>query len=184
MQNKVTKSCNILEFVRVYPVFTKDQCEQFIEIYDKDLLEAKSATPVGDKVMKTHRDCSLKIIKENKLMDDLLKDSLLMYRKTFKFVPSVKRVDSQFLKYNVDGRFNTHTDHYAGASRTLSMSIILNESFLGGAFQFWNDTGETIIKEIDAVTGDVIIFPSNFLYPHSVAPIMMGTRYAIVNWYN
>ena len=42
----------------------------------------------------------------------------------------------------------------------------------------------TIIKEINAVTGDVIIFPSNFLYPHSVAPIMMGTRYAIVNWYN
>jgi len=184
MQDKVTSNYSVLEYVKVYPVFTKEQCKQFIELYDKDLTEARSATATGDRVLKNHRDCSLKIVKENKLMDDLLEECLSMYRQSFRFVPNLSRVDSQFLKYGVNGRFNTHIDHYAGAPRTLSMSIILNDEYMGGNFQFWDMSGETIIKDIPAVTGDVLLFPSNFLYPHSVAPITMGTRYAIVNWYN
>lgn len=184
MQDKVTSNNSIVEFIKTYPVFTNDQCKQMIDLYDKDLFQAKSAAPSGDRVMKNHRDCSLKIVKENKLMDDLLEECLNMYRQSFRFVPILKRIDSQFLKYDINGRFNTHIDHYAGAPRTLSMSIMLNDEYMGGNFQFWDMSGKTIIKEIQAVTGDVLLFPSNFLYPHSVAPITMGTRYAIVNWYN
>ena len=184
MQDKVTSRYSTLEYVKSYPVFTKDQCKQFIEIYDKDLTEARSATPSGDKVVKNHRDCSLKIVKENRLMDDLLDECINMYRTSFKYLPGLKRVDSQFLRYNVGGKFNTHIDHYNLEARTLSMSIILNDEYMGGNFQFWDNSGKTIIKSISPVAGDVILFPSNFLYPHSVAPITMGTRYAIVNWYN
>jgi predicted 2-oxoglutarate/Fe(II)-dependent dioxygenase YbiX len=184
MQDKVTSNYSEIEYIKVYPVFTKDQCKQFIDIYDKDLFQARSATPSGDIVMKNHRDCSLKIVKENKLMDDMLEECLNMYRTSFKFVPMMKRVDSQFLRYDVNGKFNTHIDHYNLSPRTVSMSIMLNDEYMGGNFQFWDMSGKTIIKEIQAVTGDVLLFPSNFLYPHSVAPITMGTRYAIVNWYN
>ncbi len=31
-------------------------------------------------------------------------------------------------------------------------------------------------------TGDMIIFPSNFLYPHQVMPVTKGERYSIVSW--
>ncbi len=184
MQERVSQSYNVTEFVKTYPLFSKNQCDQMIEMYDKDLLEATSATPVGNRVMKKHRDCGVKIIKQNKLLEDLLQDAINIYRNRFSFVPPVKRIDSQFLKYNVEGRFNTHVDHYEGAARTLSISVMLNDEYMGGQFQFWNDIGDTIIKEIQPVTGDVLIFPSNFLFPHSVAPITFGTRYAIVNWYN
>jgi hypothetical protein len=27
------------------------------------------------------------------------------------------------------------------------------------------------------------MFPSNFLYPHSVLPVTEGTRYSIVTWF-
>ena len=30
--------------------------------------------------------------------------------------------------------------------------------------------------------GDVIIFPSNFMYPHRVEPVTKGARYSYVSW--
>ena len=32
--------------------------------------------------------------------------------------------------------------------------------------------------------GDLIMFPSNFLYPHQVSPIKKGIRYSVVAWYS
>ena len=184
MQERVRTSYLVSEFIQVFPMFSNEQCKQMIELYDKDLYQATSATPIGDKVVKNHRDCKIKIVKENKLLDDFLDEAINMYRTRFPFVPAVKKIDSQFLKYDVNGRFNTHVDHYAGAARTLSLSVILNDEYMGGQFQFWSDQGDLLVKEVQPVTGDVLIFPSNFLFPHSVAPITFGTRYAIVNWYN
>ena len=30
--------------------------------------------------------------------------------------------------------------------------------------------------------GETIMFPSNFLYPHSIKKITKGTRYSMVSW--
>ena len=30
--------------------------------------------------------------------------------------------------------------------------------------------------------GRLVMWPSNFMYPHSVSPVTKGTRYAIVSW--
>ena len=30
--------------------------------------------------------------------------------------------------------------------------------------------------------GDLLIFPSNFMYPHKVEPITKGTRYSYISW--
>ena len=30
--------------------------------------------------------------------------------------------------------------------------------------------------------GDLLIFPSNFLYPHRVDPVTKGVRYSYVSW--
>ena len=38
--------------------------------------------------------------------------------------------------------------------------------------------------KVNLNTGDLIIFPSNFMYPHSVEPIISGTRYSIVCWFS
>ena len=35
---------------------------------------------------------------------------------------------------------------------------------------------------IDIPPGAVLIFPSNFMYPHKVEPVTKGTRYSYVSW--
>ena len=37
-------------------------------------------------------------------------------------------------------------------------------------------------KKLDFKKGDVLIFPSNFLFPHEVKPVKKGTRYSAISW--
>ena len=59
---------------------------------------------------------------------------------------------------------------------TLSIVGLLNDDFEGGEFvMFDND----IIK---LKQGDVLIFPSTFMYPHKVSSIKKGVRDSFVSW--
>jgi predicted 2-oxoglutarate/Fe(II)-dependent dioxygenase YbiX len=67
--------------------------------------------------------------------------------------------------------------------RHLSIIVNLNEDYEGGDFVFFNPFNkEEIIHSVSLKKGNVLMFPSNFLYPHSVKPITKGTRYSIVSW--
>jgi|TARA_E500000318_G_scaffold83399_1_gene79034 predicted 2-oxoglutarate/Fe(II)-dependent dioxygenase YbiX len=58
------------------------------------------------------------------------------------------------------------------------LSIVgnLNDDYKGGEFIMYED------KNIEMHTGDVIIFPSTFLYPHKVNEVKKGIRYSFVSW--
>ena len=58
----------------------------------------------------------------------------------------------------------------------LSVIGVLNEDFEGGEIEMFENT------KIKPQTGDVLIFPSNFLYPHKVCEVTKGTRYSFVSW--
>ena len=45
-----------------------------------------------------------------------------------------------------------------------------------GEFIIFDDT------EIKFDKGDVLVFPSLFLYPHKVEPVKSGTRYSYISW--
>ena len=62
---------------------------------------------------------------------------------------------------------------------TISLSFSLNDDYAGGEFAFFNR--ETKIK---TRPGSVILFPSNFMYPHEIMPVTKGTRYSIITWFN
>jgi len=69
-----------------------------------------------------------------------------------------------------------------GRVRKLSMSIILNDNFEGGAFEFATYNKEKCtITPIKATTGSIIIFPSSV--EHRVAPVTKGIRYSVVCWF-
>ena len=38
-----------------------------------------------------------------------------------------------------------------------------------------------IDEKINLSKGDIIVFPSNFMYPHKVEPVT-GTRYSYISW--
>lgn len=59
----------------------------------------------------------------------------------------------------------------------LSVLGLLNDNFEGGEFFMFDDE-----KQMNLKAGDIMIFPSVFLYPHRVAPVTKGVRYAFVAW--
>ena len=76
-----------------------------------------------------------------------------------------------------------HIDHiqsiFTGDIRgipILSIVCVLNDDYQGGKFIMFDD------YEIKFKAGDLIIFPSVFLYPHLVKPVKKGTRYSFVSW--
>jgi len=85
------------------------------------------------------------------------------------------------LKYEDSGHYDWHTDHDSNAPRTLSLIYFLNNDYEGGELMFQDiKTKESIT--VDKKPNRLIIWPSNFLYPHKVNPVMKGTRYSVVCW--
>ena len=69
-----------------------------------------------------------------------------------------------------------------GHVRKLSMSVLLNDNFEGGAFEFATYGKEDcIITPIEVEAGSVIVFPS--WMEHRVAPVTKGIRYSLVTWF-
>jgi hypothetical protein len=52
----------------------------------------------------------------------------------------------------------------------------LNDDYQGGELIMWGDT--QIVME----AGDIVVFPSSFLFPHRVEPVTEGERYTFVSW--
>ena len=91
--------------------------------------------------------------------------------------------DIRFNKYAEDKRMALHCDHirsmFDGERKgvpILSVLGVLNDNYEGGEFIMFDN------MEIKFKKGDVIIFPSNFLYPHKVEPVKKGTRYSYISW--
>ena len=58
----------------------------------------------------------------------------------------------------------------------LSLIGFLNNDYEGADLIICED------KKIDANKGNLLIFPSSFMYPHKVTPLIKGTRYSFVSW--
>ena len=86
-------------------------------------------------------------------------------------------------RYNTGTHLEKHIDHihsiFDGQKKGIpifSIVGLLNEDFEGGEFVLWDD------YVVPLKTGTVIIFPSNFLYPHKVNKITKGIRHSFVSW--
>ena len=82
------------------------------------------------------------------------------------------------LKYPEGCFYIQHVDSFKERPRAVSCSFILNDDFEGGEFAFFDRELKYKLEK-----GDAIMFPSNFLYPHSVLPVINGTRDSIVTWF-
>lgn len=143
---------------------------------------------VNEKVRKTLR-CSLGSIEEKSLSKVHWSNLLVFafstfckdYEKMFKIMEKTKIIDVQILKYESGGHYLFHTDDAPGVHRTLSCVYFVNDDYEGGdlVFGYPNSNKQTIIKK---KKNRLIIFPSNFLYPHTVKPVKNGERYSVVAW--
>jgi len=88
----------------------------------------------------------------------------------------------RFNRYKAGTKMRLHHDHiqtlFDGKLRgipILSFVGLLNDNYEGGAFMCRE-------KEIKLIRGDILLFPSNFIYPHEVKEITKGIRYSFVSW--
>jgi hypothetical protein len=87
---------------------------------------------------------------------------------------------SEFLMYDVNGKYETHVDTFhqlSNETRKLTILVFLNDDFEGGKFYIQNSHQKTYPEQ---KKGTVLIFPS--FMPHGVEPITKGVRYSIVTW--
>lgn len=91
-------------------------------------------------------------------------------------------VEIGILKYENKGFYTWHTDHAGiNAPRTMSCILLLNNDYEGGNLCFRNPDGSGE-WEVEVKPNRMIVWPSNFLYPHTVKPVTKGTRYSVVAW--
>jgi hypothetical protein len=89
----------------------------------------------------------------------------------------------RFNRYEKNKKMAEHCDHiqsiFDGTIKgvpTLSVLGILNDNYKGGEFIMFEN------KVIKLKQGDLLIFPSNFLFPHKVEPVLEGIRYSFISW--
>lgn len=96
-----------------------------------------------------------------------------------KFPASIEKDSGYYLLRYKKGQFYVpHIDSIKEIHRTVSCSIALNDDYEGGEFAFFDRELKYKLKK-----GSVIMFPSNFLYPHEIMPVLSGTRYSIATWF-
>jgi hypothetical protein len=81
------------------------------------------------------------------------------------------------LKYGKGQKFTNHIDDCSEFHRRVSTVYYLNENYTGGEINFPR-FGITFKPKAN----QMIVFPSTFVYNHSVSPVVEGTRYAVVSW--
>jgi len=86
------------------------------------------------------------------------------------------------LKYEVGGHYDLHCDAFTEAPRILSCILLLNDDYKGGELQFADPITKEVYKTVENKSGKLIIWPSNFMFPHGIKPIIKGQRYSIVGW--
>lgn len=84
-----------------------------------------------------------------------------------------KYEEGGFMSEHADNIHHSHHQQYGYP--LASLLFFLNDEYEGG---------ELIISDITykPKKNSAIIFPSNFLFPHSVNKIIKGTRYSIITW--
>tara|TARA_E500000318_G_scaffold874_1_gene1179 strand:+ start:357 stop:932 length:576 start_codon:yes stop_codon:yes gene_type:complete len=114
----------------------------------------------------------------------IMMNRILQYQRDFNILEfQIKGInDIQILKYEPGGFYTWHIDHAGDViPRTMSCILFLNNDYKGGNLCFRDPNGENEIS-IEPKPARLIIWPSNFLYPHTVKPVTEGTRYSVVGW--
>mgnify|MGYP003118562468 FL=1 len=185
---------NIKDYVKVYKnFFSKEFCQEVVaELQDNNWETHSFHIPDKNEYVSFEDDLAVSFNHEDKKslkLNDKIWDAINQYvMKDFKsfgnwFSGWNGYTEVRYNKYVVGTKMKEHCDHihtvFDGTKRGIPvLSIVgsLNDDYEGGDFIMW----ET--EKIELPQGSIMIFPSNFMYPHKVMPVTKGTRYSYVSW--
>jgi predicted 2-oxoglutarate/Fe(II)-dependent dioxygenase YbiX len=184
---------NLEDYIKVYPKLDKEFCNQIIFELKKSEWEQHKFYNNKDKLFSPRSG--------NKELDvtwDNIPSKKELTAKTWETISQYILTDLnksyfsgwsgftniRFNRYEETKFMALHCDHihsmFDGDIKgipIISVLGLLNDDFEGGEFLMFDDE-----KKMDLKAGDIMIFPSLFLYPHRVAPVTKGIRYAFVAW--
>lgn len=191
-QQKTTSTRNVADYIKVFEdIVPPDFCDYILQEYANTDLWTKTLTGSGHDP--NARNCNViplsekSVIAENQQVRGEIDENLFqavsqclsLYEECLPGADLEIREDSgyELLRYNVGEFYVEHTDSYKEMPRAISCIIALNDDYSGGEISFFSRELSYKLKK-----GSVIMFPSNFMYPHEIQKVTSGTRYSIITW--
>lgn len=191
-KEKTISNKPIEDFIKVFEdILCPDLCDHILNEYANTDLWVKTLTGSGHDP--NARNCNVIPISEKdvilqnegvrKEIDEHLYQAvshcLKLYQENFPYTDMEVREDSgyELLRYNEGEFYVEHTDSFKEIPRALSCIIALNDDYDGGEISFFGRELSFKLKK-----GSIIMFPSNFMYPHEIQKVTSGTRYSIITW--
>lgn len=198
----VSFSINIMDklvrnFIAKQNVIDSDLCDSIVEQSKEFKWETHTWYSHHDKVERSHEEKELDVCHGGNVPSLIQEQLFLHVNAVYKnyvdmLISELEHPNFNMIKYWSACRINrypvgtcmrAHYDHihslFDGDRRgipTISVIGALNDNFKGGNLIFWDDFEVTLDK------GDVLLFPSNFMYPHRVEEVTEGERYTFVTW--
>ena len=181
----------LTDYIKVYPWLDKELCDQIRKEIEEATWEQHVFYNSDGKYVTLSGDQELDVSWDNIASRDTLTqkvwEAISQYILTdFKndyFIGWQGFTHIRFNRYKEGMTMAKHCDHihsmFDGKIKgipILSIVGFLNDDYEGGEFIMFDD------MEIKLKQGDILIFPSNFLYPHKVNSVTKGTRDSFVSW--
>ena len=115
-------------------------------------------------------------LKLNKLFFDHFDPIEKDYKEYYNIFPEWHDVYG-IMKYGPGQGFINHVDDGTEYHRRVSVVYYLNDNYTGGEINF-----PRFNIKLKPKANQIIIFPSTYVYNHSVSPIIEGDKYAVVSW--
>lgn len=198
---EVNEKAFLNNYIRIYDEICEKEFHKKLFLYSKnnpfnDGLDAEIVGDGNNIVNKKIRDCS-----QESLGPDYSNSMTNIYIFNFigfKFVSYLKRYIEDcgigdvmgstgieeliLLRYKEHGHYKRHIDSGTHTMRTLSLIYFINDNYEGGEIEFSLPYNENLKSTVKPKSNRLIIFPSNFLYPHKVLPVKKDKRFTIVAW--
>jgi predicted 2-oxoglutarate/Fe(II)-dependent dioxygenase YbiX len=178
---------NLQDYIAIYKSIEPSICKKIIDAFNEtQWVKHAYSNPITQE--RTTYEDDLEVCYQDKYIDYLnskIKDCVNDY--LINVVPNSFELQEvskiRFNRYQVGTNMKFHHDHihtlFDGEKKgvpILSILGLLNDDFEGGDFLMFDN------KKVNLSAGDIILFPSNFLYPHAVTTVTKGTRYSFVSW--
>jgi Rps23 Pro-64 3,4-dihydroxylase Tpa1-like proline 4-hydroxylase len=122
------------------------------------------------------KDTQLRIDNLSRLIDNEINECLFHYDSEYS--ASLRQRDNyELLKYTENNHLDWHTDDGSSNHSRVSILFYLNDDYDGGEIEFKNFN--ILYKPMK---GDILIFPSSYIYRHRVRKVTNGVRYVIANF--
>jgi Rps23 Pro-64 3,4-dihydroxylase Tpa1-like proline 4-hydroxylase len=185
-------------YLRIYDNFLPDNVHQNFLKYVESLQEFSQGKISGDKAkdlslkknirdvftfdcINTEEEKSFTNIHWTNFLLNLLTEKIKNYFLNFNEYNEMSINTLQILKYNVGGHYKLHSDNCHKFPRSLSFIYLINDNYEGGDLVFATPISLKEIQ-IQRKKNTLVVWPSNFLYPHTVTRVTKGVRYSAVAW--